>query len=223
MGYNNNVFQYPTLGLSIMPTKVSLSLIVADDSGNTIEVPTDVPIGQLLERIKASLEDKEPASFVFYLAHEIGTTNDDLQKTLAEFNIKTGDALHIVRLNTGSSKLQFFLPGEAAVAFEIAKSPCLIGRDPDDPGLRQYPLDIDLSKVLPPDQHSIISRRQATFFEKNGQWWVQAHERAKAPMFVNNQRLSDKPIRLEDEALLTIGVSQSGGTNIHFNLRLITC
>ena len=208
-----------------MSSRMSLSLnvISLDDLGESVEVPSDVPISRIVPRILEHLYKQQGGgdsdNFTLFVAKQVSALPQEMEKTLSELNVRNGDALYLVRLNTSSSKVQFFIPGETQHAFEISNSPTVIGRDKDDPELAAYPLNIDLSPYLRPEQYKLISRRQARFIHDDGQWYIQLHERSRAPIFVDNQQLTaGKWVRLQDETLITIGSENK--FSIHFNVRL---
>jgi len=188
-----------------MSRKISLSLNLIDQSKLQIEAPDDMPLSDILPLILQRLGEDAGSldQYIVFVARAVS-----LDQTLGEISVHSGDGLHIVKTDVmaASVKLQLFLPRQSGPWKEIRRTPAYLGRYDEE--LQDVPLDIDVTDILPADKKRAVSRRQALFTEHEGRWYVQLHENAKIPMFVNSQRVvPNQRVLLEQNDVLAVGAS----------------
>lgn len=198
-------------------SKQSLSLNLVTESGTYINLPDDTPLEQLIPLIREQITQAfgTHEEHLLFVSRRISAKN--IEQTLSELGITSGDALHIVTVDTGgqATRLQLFQPRSNTPWATVKTSPATLGRN--DKGVNN---DIDVSTLLPAHRRARVSRQQLTFYTEHGQWFVKLHEKANAPAFVGTVRLQDdQPVQLTDSSVISIGVSPEQA-EIQFNVRL---
>jgi hypothetical protein len=207
--------------------EISVTFNILDESGQVLQVSDHTPISELLPHILRNLSSNTQAmkamldQSIILVARPVR----DLESTLYELGVRNGDVLHIVQTHIRASSVKLTLTSPqnsvSPFYFEVDHSPALLGVHRD---INKSPstLDIDLSPVLPEDKLRLISRQQAEFTEADGVWSVRLYDGAKAPMFVDNERLiPDRSIQLNDNSVLSFG-SNLNRPDFQVIVRLLT-
>ena len=185
-----------------MADKVSLSIQLVTDSNDTVNVPLDRPLADLLPELLSRLTDGDSVSEA-QVAVFIGRIADP-SKTLAQLEAQNGDVMHLMILRNiaTQTRLTLYLPHNQQVWQEVTQSPSVLGRHDTAMGK----VDLDVTPLLPAGKESRVSRRQAILTEKVGRWYIQLHPRATAPVFINATRLMlGREVLLNDNDVILLG------------------
>ncbi len=197
--------------------EISISIGVFDDSLSTIVVSDHIPVSQVLPYILKALSPTSDSArlpldqWKVLLARPV-----DMDKTLAELGIRTGDTLHIMATHIRASHVAIVLASphhiQPSFSVRINRSPVILGVKRDEDKV----VDIDLSSALPEDKRDYISRQQAELSEIDGTWRIALHENGRAQMFINDRRLlPGQALMLTDNSLISFGPNLS---RPHFQL-----
>jgi hypothetical protein len=198
----------------------SLYFNVFRESGDSLEIADDLPLGMALPYIRAAIDPERSSAhevtnpFALYWGRLI--MPGDLERPLDALGIRDHDLLSLVQVRRQSSQVALMLasPRGLHAPFRLDYSPAVLGRF--ERGQADQPPDIDLSPALGRGKEHIVAQRQAEFIEDDGAWGVALHRDAAVPMFVDNMRASaTQLIMLAEGNVISFGGSPN---QPHFQL-----
>ncbi len=175
-----------------------------EDSGRLLEVSNDFPLvelwGDLFPLLGGEkLRDAPADQYALWAGRAVGS----LSSTVGELGIEDGSLIGLTRLAYATTKTALLLQlPDAQQVFWVDRAPAVMGRHDQS---HEKKVDIDLTVVLQPRQQRRVSRLQAILHETNGQWSIQLHPQARAPMFVDSRIVKAEPVLLNEGDVLSFG------------------
>jgi len=200
--------------MEIIMELISISIQVAPYGKFHLDLSPDLTVDDLRRQLAARYSDFADLSSedTLVFAAQISLGN----QTLREIGLESGSAVFFVIPKAATTlELSLFNEKRPRIRVPSAQTPALVGRN-DEEFTEKLTLDLEpLLREIGSEIHK-VSRGQAWLIFKDGLWFVQLYEGAKAPVFVNGRQISQvELVPLQEADVIAFGNKQ-GNPAIQF-------